>query len=171
MKCFCDHCRAEIDKPASAVNRANAIGAKLYCNRNCAGLARRVEKTQEQKKAEKAAYDARRRKELADQIKAQKRAIYERNREHYLAQHAEYRNRPENVARHNAYCRRPEYVAEKREYDRRRRATKQFGEEFADAFLLLQDVETEIDARAARYDVYLANGTINKAQTRRRALL
>lgn len=156
-------------KDANAINRAKAIGAKLYCNRKCAGLARRVVKTPEQKKADKAAYDAKRRAELADKIKAQKKAIYERNREHYLVQHAEYRRRPENVARHNAYCRRPEYVAVKHQYDKHRRATKQFGE-FAEAFLLLQDVETEVLARASRYDIAIANGTINKAQTRRRAL-
>jgi hypothetical protein len=166
----CDHCGAELHKQPSAINRAAAVGARLFCNRTCAGLARRSGKSAEQKKAEKAAYDAKRRTELADQIKTQKREIYLRNREHYLRQHTEYRNRPENVARHNAYCRRPEYVAEKREYDRRRRAVKQFGEEFAESFLLLQDIEKEIDSRATRYEIYLANGTINKAQSRRRAL-
>jgi len=166
----CDHCGNELHKSSGALNRADAIGAKLYCDRKCAGLARRVAKTPEQKKAEKSAYDAKRRVELADQIKAQKREIYWRNRDHYLAQRAEYRNRPENVARHNAYCRRPEYVAVKHQYDRRRRATKQFGVEFADAFLILQDIEKEIEARATRYEIYMANGTINKAQTRKRAM-
>lgn len=169
MTRYCDYCGAALQKEPGAINRADAIGASLYCNRKCAGLARRVEKTPEEKKAEKAAYDAKRRAERADQIKAQKRAIYQRNRDHYRRQQTAYRNRPENVARHNAYCRRPEYVAEKREYDRRRRATKQFGE-FAEAFLLLQDVETEVLARASRYEIGLANGTINKAQTRKRAL-
>jgi hypothetical protein len=169
MAKHCDYCGKELHKQPSALNRAAAIGAKLYCDRKCAGLARRREKTPEQKKAEKAAYDAKRRAELADQIKAQKAEIYRRNREHYLRQHTEYRNRPENVARHNAYCRRPEYVAIKGEYDRKRRAVKQFGE-FGEAFLILQDVEREVLARASRYEIGLANGTINKAQTRKRAL-
>jgi hypothetical protein len=160
-----------LHKAPNAINRADAIGAPMYCNRTCAGLARRSSKTAAEKKAEKAAYDAARRERLADQLKVQKREIYQRNRDHYLRQHAEYRHRPENVARHNAYCRRPEYVAEKREYDRRRRAVKQFGEEFAESFLLLQDIEREVDARATRYEIGLANRTINKAQTRRRALL
>ena len=166
---LCSHCGAAVQKAPGAINRADAIGAKLYCDRACAGHARRVDKTPEQKKAEKAAYDAQRREQLADQIRQQKREIYQRNREHYLAQHTEYRNRPENMARHVAYCQRPEYVAYKHEYDRRRRATKQFGE-FAEAFLILQDVETEVLARATRYEIGLANGTINKAQTRKRAL-
>jgi hypothetical protein len=131
-------------------------------------MARRREATPEQRKAEKAEYDRKRRTELADFLREQKKAIYQRNREHYLRQHAEYRARPENVARHNAYCRRPEYVAVKSEYDRRRRAGVY--QEFADAFLLLQDLEREIDARADRYEVYMQNGTINKAQTRKRAL-
>jgi hypothetical protein len=170
VKRYCDQCGAELHKTAGEVNRADSIGASLYCNRKCAGLARRVAKTPEQRKAEKAAYDAIRREQLADQIKEWKRAYYHENRERLLVQHTEYRNRPENVARHNAYCRRPEYVAVKTEYDRQRRACKQFGE-FAEAFLLLQDVEKEVDARASRYDIALANGTINKAQTRRRALL
>lgn len=165
----CDHCGVELHKTPSAINRAIAIGAKLFCNRTCSGLARRVEKTPEKKRAEKAAYDAQRRVALADKIKAEKRAWYLANRERLLADFAARRAQPGYYKYHNAYCRRPEYVAEKREYDRHYRATKQFGD-FAEAFLLLQDIEQEVEARATRYEIYMANGTINKAQTRKRAL-
>lgn len=121
------------------------------------------------KRVLKAEYDRKRRAELGETLRAQKMAAYYADHERQKAIHAEYRNRPENVARHNAYCRRPAYVAAKTQYDRRRRARLQF-DQFADSFLLLQDLEREIDTRASRYDIYLSNGTINKAQTRRRAL-
>jgi hypothetical protein len=160
-----------MEKEAGAVNRALALGKPLYCNRACAGLARRVDRTPDEKRAVKAAYDARRRVALAQKIKDEKRAWYLANRDRMLAEFAVRRAAPGYYERHNAYCRRPEYVAEKREYDRRLRANKQFGGEFADAFLLLQDIEREIETRATRYEIYLANGTINKAQTRRRAML
>ncbi len=97
MNFRCHHCGAKGEKDASAFNRAAAISANLYCSRKCAGLARRVEKTPEQKKAEKAAYDAKRRAELADKISAEKRAWYEANRERLLVQHAEYR-KPVQIA-------------------------------------------------------------------------
>jgi hypothetical protein len=167
---LCDYCGSRLSRPNSAINRAIATGAKLYCDRVCSGMARRVAKTPEQKKAEKAKYDARRRTELADQIKAEKRRWYLANRDRLLSEFAAKRAQPGYYDYHNTYCRQPRYVAEKREYDRRYRAAKQFGGEFADAFLLLQDIEKEIEARASRYEIYLANGTINKAQTRRRAL-
>jgi hypothetical protein len=36
--------------------------------------------------------------------------------------------------------------------------------------LLLDDIEHEIAERASKYEIGLTNGTINKAQQRRRAL-
>jgi hypothetical protein len=168
----CAHCGAALHKSASAVNRAARINANLYCDRKCAGMARRrkVQLTDAERKEAKRLYDAQRRAQKHAELCAKKRAHYAANRERLKAEHTEYRNRPENIARHNAYCRRPEYVAEKREYDRKRRAVKRFGEDFGDAFLVLQDLEREIDARASRYDIYMANGTLNKAQLRKRAI-
>jgi hypothetical protein len=164
----CANCLLWVGKDASAVGRARREGAPLYCGRECAGMARRRDTTPEQRKAEKLEYDRQRRAKLGETLRAEKRAAYYRNHATNLAKAAERRRDPERIAYHNAYCRRPEYVAVKSEYDRRRRAGVY--QEFADAFLLLQDLEREIDARADRYEVYMQNGTINKAQTRKRAL-
>lgn len=68
---------------------------------------------------------------------------------------------------HVEYCRRPEYKVKKREYDLKYRAERQFGE-FAEAFMVLSDIEREINDRATRYEIGRDNGTINKAQLRRR---
>lgn len=166
---LCAFCGASLHKPASALNRASAIGAKLYCGRKCVGFARRIGKSAEQRKAEKAAYDKARREALGEALKQEKRTYYFLNRGRFNAEQAERRAQPGYQERHNEYCRRPEYRVYKSDYDRHLRAKKQFGE-FAEAFLILQDVEREVLERATRYEIGLANGTINKAQTRRRAL-
>ena len=76
MKLACAHCGFTHLFEVRRVNRACSIGAPLYCGKECAGLARRVSKSAEQKRAEKAAYDAERRVLLADRIKAEKADYY-----------------------------------------------------------------------------------------------
>lgn len=80
MRIVCAYCGMESDKPASAVNRARKDGLPQYCNRTCAGLARRVPpRTLQQKRDEKAAYDR----------------IY---RKQNMPRHVEYCRRPEYKA-------------------------------------------------------------------------
>jgi hypothetical protein len=167
MKPLCKHCGAEVQQAQNQINRALREGRPLFCNRVCAGLSRRLVNppTEAERKAAKAAYDARRREVLAERIKAEKRAHYQRTRDPIK----EAAIRKARMHLHVEYCRRPEYKAWKAEYDQRHRARKQFGE-FADAFLLLLDLDREIGERATNYEIRLANGTINKAQQRRRAL-
>lgn len=170
MKATCPHCLNPFEAKTAHVNRAVKIGAPLYCGKVCAGLARRLKNppTDEQRRAAKAAYDAKRRNgPKRDQILAEKREHYYANHERISAQLAEYR--AAHMDRHVEYCRQPEYRAKKSVYDRRRRAEIDFGD-FSEAALLLADVEREITERASRYEIYLTNGTINKAQQRRRAL-
>ena len=71
------------------------------------------------------------------------------------------------MPKHVEYCRRPEYRASKREYDRKHRAQQDFGP-FAEAALILGDLDAEIATRASRYEIYSANGTLNKALRRKR---
>jgi hypothetical protein len=167
MRPLCKYCGAEVQQAQNYINRALREGRPMFCNRICAGLARRLANppTEAERKAAKAAYDARRRELLAERIKAEKRAYYQRTRDPIK----EAAIRKERMHLHVEYCRRPEYKAWKAEYDRRHRACKQFGE-FAEAFLVLQDLDREIGERATNYEIRLANGTINKAQQRRRAL-
>jgi hypothetical protein len=170
VKTTCPHCRNLFEAKTAHVNRAEKIGAPLYCGKVCAGLARRLKNppTDEQRRAAKAAYDAKRREgEKRDALLAKKRDHYYANHERLKAEHAEYR--AAHMHRHIEYCRQPEYRAKKSVYDRTRRAEQNFGD-FSEAALLLADIEREIAERASKYEIYLTNGTINKAQQRRRAL-
>lgn len=166
----CAHCGASFECATSRCNRAAKIGAQLYCGRACAGLARRLKnpKTDEERRAAKAIYDAQRRfGAQRGRLLAQKREHYQANRSRILAHQTVYRKA--HMQRHVEYCRQPEYKAWKSEYDRQYRAKQTFGE-FAEAALLLGDIDAAIGERVSKYEIYLANGTINKAQQRRRAL-
>jgi hypothetical protein len=167
MEVVCPHCTSKFETRSAYVNRAAKAGAPLYCGRVCAGLARRraVPLTDAERKAAKSAYDAKRRLALAERLKAEKAAYFKRAYDPVKAAV----ERKARMPKHVEYCRRPEYREWKREYDRKRRANQMFGE-FSDAFMLLQDIENEIAARATRYEIYSANGTLNKALQRRRSL-
>lgn len=159
----CPICQSPIAQPVGAINRALRNGAPIYCDRECAGIARRQWKDAETKRAEKAAYDRRRRAEKAAEIRAAKREYHKRTYDPAKARV----DRAAKMHRHVEYCRRPEYRAWKRDYDRQFRARQQFGE-FAEAALILCDIESEVGSRATRTEVYAAKGTLNKKQNRRR---
>lgn len=165
----CHQCGAVLNRCASHVNRSVKQGRPMFCNKSCFGLSRRRANppTEAERKAAKQAYDAIRRLAKHEEIIAKKRAHYIANRERILAEQTVYRKA--HMHRHVAYCQRPEYREWKSAYDARYKAAKHFGE-FAEAAMLLRDIEQEIEKRATRYEVYMTNGTINKAQTRRRAL-
>lgn len=170
MEVKCHHCHSLFETKVSYVNRAAKIGAPLYCGRACAGLARRLKNppTDELRRAAKSAYDAKRRNgPQREEILAKKREHYYANHERISAEQAIYR--AAHMDRHVEYCRQPEYRAKKSAYDSRRRADQNFGD-FAEAALILADIDREIADRASKYEIYLTNGTINKAQQRRRAL-
>jgi hypothetical protein len=165
----CPQCTAQFEARVGHANRAAKTGAPLYCGRACAGLARRraVPLSEAERKEAKRVYDAARRLAKHAELCAKKRDHYYANREPIKAKQTVYRAK--HMQRHVEYCRRPEYREWKKSYDRTYTAKQKFGE-FADAFLLLQDIENEVAARATRYEIYSANGTLNKAQTRRRSL-
>jgi len=159
----CGSCGAAVRQSRGSINRAIREGKPLYCDRVCAGQARRISPTQ--KKRKKALYDARRRTEKAAEICAQKREYYQRTRN--PEKEREYRQA--NMARHVEYCRRPEYKADKAEYDRERRSAE-YGP-YGDAYLLLLDLEQEIRSRSTSYERRKARGYYTRsAQQRRREL-
>lgn len=165
----CPQCGGSFSAIAGRVNRANKIGAPLYCGKTCSGLARRLKtpKNPEQKRAEKAAYDRVRREEQRDRLLAEKRAYYETNKPRILEKMAEYRK--VRMPQHVEYCRRPEYRAKKHEYDAARNEAE-YGE-FAEAWRLLLDLEREIRSQATAYERRVANGYYTRnAQKRRREL-
>lgn len=163
MRIVCCQCGSEFERATGAFNRAAKIGAPLFCTRGCAGLSRRTHKTGDQKRAEKSAYDKRRRSELADIIRAKKAEYHRRTYDPVVAAV----KRKARMPAHAEYCRRPEYREWKRGYDRQRRATLEYGE-FADCFLLMLDIRTEALVQMSDYEIRLSNGTLGKNQKRRR---
>lgn len=169
VKVICAHCGNECQKETGHVNRSRKKGSPLFCSRDCSGARRRLNRSADEKKALKAEYDRRRRAELADELRAKKReAYYERlARDPQGLRAAQKAMRQKRKAAHVEYCRRPEYKVWKREYDRHHRAGKFYGP-FAEAFLVLKDLENEIASRATHYEIYSENGTLNKTQRRKR---
>ena len=165
--CICNNCGTSFLSDVSRVNRAKKIGAPLYCGKSCAGLARRLKNppTYIEKKELKRIYDSKRRIEKADELRVKKHEYFQRTYDPVKAA----LDRKKRMPKHVEYCRRPEYKAYKKEYDRKYRAEKEFGE-FSESFLLLQDVQQQIDSLATRYEIYQSNDTLNKSQKRRRAL-
>jgi len=163
----CAQCGIEANRSSGNVNRALRIGAPLYCGKACAGLARRNKNplTGDERKARKAAYDVKRRAEMAEEIKKKKADYYQRTRD----PEKEREIRKQNMGRHVEYCRRPEYRSKKAAYDRERRLAE-FGP-LADVVPLLEELEREIRSRASSYEVRVANGYYTRSsQNRRRAL-
>lgn len=164
MTCLCAHCSLQFTARVSRVNQAAKRGATLYCGKRCAGLARRVFKTQEQKRAEKSAYDAARRVKLASRIKAEKAAYFQRTYDPVAAAI----KRKERMPLHVEYCRRPEYVKWKAEYDAAYRAKRDYGD-WWESFLMIKQIRDEVLSRSSAHEIRQINGTINKAQQRRRS--
>jgi hypothetical protein len=162
MKANCAYCGRQFEIATGWYNRSTAMGMKVYCSRKHSGLARRIDKTIEEKKEEKWWYDAFNRLALADLIKVRKAEYFKRD---YAAHPEKYRRERRRLQpRHNEYCRRPEYRRYKKGYDRVYRANKFYGP-MADAFLALMDLRQEIDNRFAKQQ----NNLINKSQKRKRS--
>lgn len=147
------------------VNRAAKLLAPLYCGKDCASAARRIERTPEEKKALKAEYDREYRKRDPEALKAYKALYYQETRD----PERERAIRKAKMPKHVEYCRRPEYKAWKHEYDIQK-AAEEFGE-FGEAWRLLLDLEKEIRSQATAYERRVANGYYTRnAQKRRREL-
>lgn len=160
---ICAACGLETEKETSAINCAKRKGLNLYCDKKCAGIGRRKNKTLAQKKEEKRLYDIDYRERNKQLLKDKKADYFKRTYDPVKAAI----DRKKTMDRHIQYCRRPEYKQYKKHYDRWRRANQLYGE-FWESFLALQDVESEVFDRASRYEIYLANGTLNKSLRRKR---
>lgn len=159
----CAECGKFFERKNGHINRARKIGAPLYCGMSCASVRRRVEKSAQQKKEEKRLYDIQYRADNVARIKQGKTEWFKRT---YDPQAAAVQRKAKAPA-HAEYCRRPEYVAWKREYDQRYRAKKEYGE-FWQCFLIVASIDREVSERASKTEIAAANGTLNKAQTRKR---
>ena len=153
----CPHCGKEAQKRLGHVNRAKKIGAPTYCSKLCSGLARKIERTDEEKKAIKAAYDVQYRRR--DYVKVKKQAYFKRT---YDPQKQAAINKA-RMPKHVEYCRRPQYKAYKKQYDEQHRAKKDFGE-FWESALLVKQIEKQYDDKEVRQ----SNQLHNKSQKRKR---
>lgn len=159
----CAYCGKGALKESGGVNRAIRIGASLYCDRECSGKGRRIFRTDSEKRAEKAAYDA--------EYRERNRAILKAKKAAYYASHADREKeravRKKRMPQHVEYCRQPEYRKWKAQYDRKYLARKRYGD-FGQAAIVLRVLEAEISSRASRIEISRTNGTLNKHQNRRR---
>ncbi len=159
----CPQCKRSAQLSNGHVNRARKLGVPIYCGRACAGLARRKNKSDAQKKAEKRDYDMEYRRKNLEMLKRKKAEHYLKTRD--PEKEAAYRKTRMHL--HVEYCRQPKYKAWKKKYDAQYRAKKLYGE-FWESFLLIMGIEAEVTKRMSNYEIRLENGTINKAQQRRR---
>jgi hypothetical protein len=158
----CDYCGKMARGSAGHVNRQRKGGFRLFCDRKCAGLGRRKNKTKAERVAEKKIYDAAYREKNRTLLKKKKADWFQRSYDPVIA--AEIRKK--RMPKHVEYCRRPEYRKYKSNYDRRRRAAI-YGP-FADAFQLTIDLNREIKSRSSNYEIRQQNQTGQKAQKRER---
>jgi len=160
---LCAWCSKPISKSRGHINRSLAKSAPLYCNKDCSGMAHRKNKSDAEKKEEKRLYDMEYRAKNIELIKQKKRV-------HFLKTYDPVKaaiERKANMPRHVEYCRQPKYKAYKREYDESYRAKREFGE-FWESAILVNKINGEVLSRATRFEIKQTNGTINKAQSRRR---
>lgn len=163
VQIICAQCGETATKEAGGVSRSRSLGAPLFCSRQCSANARRVSRTDAEKRAAKAAYDVEYRNR---DVGARKAAKAEYHRRTYNPMTAAGK-RKARMPSHVEYCRRPEYRKWKAEYDRKYLARKQFGP-FGEAAIILNQLEAEIFSRASWIEIRATNGTLNKHQQRRR---
>lgn len=149
MKINCAYCGKECDKLSGHVNRARKLGYGVYCNRKCSGLAKKINKSKEQRKKDKAAYDRQYRSNNKAAIKKKKAAYFKAD---YIAKPDKYKAaRASQKENHRKCINRPEYKEYKKNYDQKYLATKKYGE-YAEAVIILRQIEDLIDRRMSRQD-------------------
>lgn len=158
----CPNCNKVFLVYVGYLNKANNIGAPRYCTKACSALARKINRSDEEKKRIKSEYDKKRRTELGEAYLAKKREQWKARYDPVQA--AEYRKKRMHI--HVEYCRQPEYRQYKKQYDEQYHAKKKFGE-FAESALLLTKIYSLIDNREVKAD----NNLITKSQKRKRQWL
>ncbi|QXB47693.1 hypothetical protein [Acinetobacter seifertii] len=159
----CAHCSKEFQRERGEANRTLKIKGYLFCSRACVGIHKRLYKTSEQKKKEKADYDRQYREKNQEALKLKKADYFKRT---YNPEQAAI-ERKKNMHKHVEYCRQPRYKAYKQKYDQCYRAKKYYGE-FWECALVLNRLEIEVRNRADFTERAILKGTLNKAQNRKR---
>jgi hypothetical protein len=161
MIIICPHCKKQAEVKTCYINRAKKLGVPRYCSKVCSGLARRIERSEEEKKKIKQEYDTQYRIENQARIKERKRLAFLKD---YKANPDKYKKeRQRRMAAHVEYCRKPEYKVKKKKYDHKYRLEQKYGD-FWEAASALVSLNKEVDSKQAKYD----QGIINKTQKRKR---
>jgi hypothetical protein len=157
----CTHCGKKVDKRSGHVNRANKLGARLFCNRTCYGLDKRHNRSLDEQKEVKRIYDLEYCKNNYIKRKSQQKEWFDQD----YAKHPEkYKERRKaKYEAHLKYLSTDKYKAKKKKYDREFRAKKKYGE-FWESFIHLQDIDKFIDNREVKLQLCLTN----KNQKRKR---
>jgi len=160
----CEHCGKQFErrKAEHDYRIKKGITSRVMCSMKCSGQARKDNRTIEQKRADKAAYDREHRKKPEVKAKHLERA------KAFWKSDAGKAKRKARLPLHLEYCRRPEYKEKKKEYDQQYRAEKMYGSEFAEAYLTLLRLDQEIGERMSNHEIRLINDTYNKKQRRRK---
>lgn len=160
----CSHCGKDAEKHTGHVNRVLQMGNKLYCDKTCAGLGRRVERTIEEKKRIKSEYDKQRtdRHELWFLLwrAFEFRVDYEENPEKYK------KERQRKYKKHLEYLQTDKYKEWKRKYDIKYLAKKEYGIYWESAILLKELEEHLLKIRPD--GIKFQMGIVNKKQKRQR---
>ncbi|WP_298845548.1 hypothetical protein [uncultured Clostridium sp.] len=114
----CPVCKKQYEKHMAYYNQSIKRDAPQYCGKICAGLGRRLNKTHEQLKAEKAKYDDEYRKNNQKRIKQKKKEAFKKS---YAENPDKYREqRKKRMPYHIEYCRQPKVRAKEKEARYRR---------------------------------------------------
>lgn len=133
-----------------------------YCNRNCAGIGRRLNKSTEQKAKDKRLYDTEYRKNNFEKVRL--RGV--KYNESIAGRATQKRSRDKRKQQHLEYCQTPEYKAWKKKYDQKHQAKKVYGE-FWESAIYLNALDEQVD----KYEANMINDTYNKSQKRKRNLI
>lgn len=162
MKCKCHYCGKQIEISIGQYNyRVLKHGLNVYCDRKCAGLGRRVNRTKEEQDLIQYFYWTFRQLSDPDRFKKQRAEYFKKD---YAAKPEKYRKeRQRRMKDHVEYCRQPKYREKKKVYDEQRVAKANYGE-YWEAAIALHKLADIVDNRRAKQE----QKTINKTQNRKR---
>lgn len=167
----CSYCGKHSMKENGSITRALKLGANLFCNRTCAGLGRRNNKTDQERKEEKRLYDIEYRADNSELLKVKKAKYFQEqyNPELEAVKRKQYKaDYPEREQARLAHMATPECKMLKKKYDRKYKAVEKYGEEWADCAVLALEIRDECLSKQTAYEIRLNAGTLNKSQHRRR---
>lgn len=156
----CAYCGQSFEKNVSDVNKQRRnVGPDVpfFCSQAHAGARRRLDKSQEQRAAEKAAYDVAYRAKDPAKRKAQNAEWFRRTYDPGGAREYRRQHRAKIRASQSVTINRPAYKSYKREYGRALRANE-YGP-FAEAYLILLELQRAIRiAVPSKYERQKARG-------------